>query len=171
MTPTQYLTFQLAGEEYAIEILPVREIIAYGPMTAVPHAPPSLRGVINLRGSVVPVVDLAVKFGLRATPLTNRTSIVILEIDLHGESTVIGILADAVNQVVEWHADDIVPVPGFGTLVPVDFLRGLGKAGARFVFILEIGRALAAAESFATPAALAVSRADSADTPDASISR
>ena len=144
MDATQYLTFQLAGEEYAVGILRVKEIIAYGPLTTVPQAPPALRGVINLRGSVVPVMDLAVKFGLPASPLTNRTCIVILEVELDGEPTVIGILTDAVNQVVELLDEYILPVPAFGTQARMDFLRGMGKAGAKFVLVLEIEKVLAA---------------------------
>lgn len=172
MSPNQCLTFQLAGEEYAIGISPVREIIAYGPLTTVPQAPPSVRGVFNLRGSVVPVIDLAIKFGLRASPLTNRTSIVILELDLANEKTIVGILADAVHQVVEWLDDEILPVPAFGTQARVDFLRGMGKAGARFVLILEIEKALAAAEPTATWAtASAPSGAHSAITQDESTPR
>jgi purine-binding chemotaxis protein CheW len=164
MNPTQHLTFQLAGEEYAIAILPVREIVPFSPLTAVPQAPPSVRGVVNLRGSVVPVIDLAVKFSLPASPLTKRTSIVILEIESEEEKTVVGILADAVNQVVAWHADDILPVPAFGTQARVDFLRGMAKAGDRFVLILNIDKVLAAAEpSAARPvAAYAASGADAA---------
>lgn len=157
MDQNQCLTFQLAGEEYAVSILRVKEIITYGPLTTVPHAPPSVKGVINLRGSVVPVVDLAVKFGRPASPLTNRTCIVILEVDLEGEPTVIGILTDAVNQVVELLDENILPVPAFGTQVRMDFLRGMGKAGAKFVLILEIEKVLAAAVSLngATSAASA----------------
>jgi purine-binding chemotaxis protein CheW len=144
MDRNQYLTFQLAGEEYAVGILRVKEIIVYGPLTRVPQAPPALRGVINLRGSVVPVIDLAVKFGLPASPLTNRTCIVILEVDLDGEPTVIGIVTDAVDQVIELLDDDILPVPAFGTQARMDFLRGMGKAGAKFVLILEIEKVLTA---------------------------
>jgi purine-binding chemotaxis protein CheW len=164
MNPTQYLTFQLAGEEYAIAILPVREIIGYGPLTTVPQAPPSVRGVVNLRGSVVPVIDLAVKFSLPASPLTNKTSIVILEMGHEDRKSVVGILADAVNQVVEWHADDILPVPAFGTQARVDFLRGMGKADAKFVLILDIDKVLAAAEPSParTVAAYAAQGADGA---------
>jgi purine-binding chemotaxis protein CheW len=147
MDHNQYLTFQLAGEEYAVGILRVKEIIAYGPLTTVPQAPPSVRGVINLRGSVVPVIDLAVKFGLPTSPQTNRTCIVIVEVDLDGEPTVIGILTDAVNQVVELLDKDILPVPAFGSQVRMDFLRGMGQAGTKFVLILDIEKALATAAS------------------------
>ena len=146
MDQTQYLTFHLAGEEYAVGILQVKEIIAYGILTTVPQTPPSIRGVINLRGSVVPVVDLAVKFGLSAGAVTNRTCIVIVEVNLDGEPTVMGIVADSVSQVVDLAADDILPAPSFGTQVRMNFLHGMGKAGARFVLILNIDKVLSSME-------------------------
>jgi purine-binding chemotaxis protein CheW len=142
----QYLTFQLAGEEYAVGILHVKEIITYGTLTIVPQTPPFIRGVINLRGSVVPVVDLALKFGLSVSPVTNRTCIVIVEASLDGEPTVVGIIADSVSQVVELSADDVLPPPPFGTHVTTNFLRGMGKSGARFVLILDIDKVLCGAE-------------------------
>jgi purine-binding chemotaxis protein CheW len=142
----QYLTFQLAGEAYAVGILHVKEIIPYGALTVVPQTPPFIRGVINLRGSVVPVVDLALKFGLGASPVTHRTCIVIVEVSLDGERTVMGIIADSVSQVVELSADDILPPPPFGTKVKMNFLQGMGKAGARFLLILDLDRALSGAE-------------------------
>jgi purine-binding chemotaxis protein CheW len=143
---TQYLTFHIAGEEYAIGILRVKEIITYGTLTTVPQTPPSIRGVINLRGSVVPVVDLAVKFGLPSRPVTDRTCIVIVELNFSGEPTVMGIMADSVSQVVELFANDILPAPPFGTHVSTDFLRGMGKAGLKFVLILDIDKVLSAAD-------------------------
>jgi purine-binding chemotaxis protein CheW len=146
MDQTQYLTFHLAGEEYAVGILQVKEIIVYGILTTVPQTPPSIRGVINLRGSVVPVVDLAVKFGLSAAAVTNRTCIVIVEVNLDGEPTVMGIVADSVSQVVDLAADDILPAPSFGTQVRMNFLHGMGKAGARFVLILNIDKVLSSTE-------------------------
>ncbi len=141
---TQYLSFSLAGEEYAIGILRVREILEYDTVTTVPQTPPSIRGVINLRGSVVPVVDLAVKFGLPATPLTKRTCIVIVEVDLEGTQTVMGVMADAVSQVMDLAPQDIEAPPAFGTRVRVDYLRGMGKVGRRFVLLLDVDRVLAA---------------------------
>jgi len=143
---TQYLTFSLAGEEYAIGILRVREILEYDTLTKVPQTPPCIRGVINLRGSVVPVVDLAVKFGLPATPLTKRTCIVIVEVDLEGTQTVMGVMADAVSQVMDLSPQDIEAPPAFGTRVRVDYLRGMGKVGKRFVLLLDIDRVLSAAD-------------------------
>jgi purine-binding chemotaxis protein CheW len=143
---SQYLTFYLAGEEYAIGILRVKEILEYDTLTKVPTTPSSIRGVINLRGSVVPVVDLAVKFGLPETPITKRTCIVIVEVALDGHPTVMGVLADAVSQVMDLTPADIEAPPVFGTAVRVDYLQGLGKVGKRFVLLLDVDQVLAAAE-------------------------
>ena len=139
---TQYLTFHLAGEEYAVGILQVREIITYGTLTTVPHTPPSIRGVINLRGNVVPVVDLGVKFGLTASPVTDRTCIVIVEANINDSRTVMGVIADSVSQVISMSEDKILPAPAFGTRVRIDFLRGMGKSGDKFVLVLDIDKVL-----------------------------
>ena len=149
---TQYLTFHLAGEEYAVGILQVKEIITYGALTKVPQTPPSIRGVINLRGNVVPVVDLALKFGMAPGPVTERTCIVIVEVDIDEERTVMGIVADSVSQVVDLLPGDILPPPAFGTKVRVDFLRGMGKTGAKFVLILDINKVLSSEDCRAAPA-------------------
>lgn len=141
---TQYLTFHLAGEEYAVGILQVKEIITYGTLTKVPHTPASIRGVINLRGNVVPVVDLGVKFGLAASPITDRTCIVIVEANINDMQTVMGVVADSVSQVISMPRDSILPAPAFGTQVRVDFLRGMGKSGEKFVLVLDIDRVLGA---------------------------
>lgn len=143
---TQYLAFHLSGEEYAIGILRVKEIIEYDTLTKVPGTPPFIRGVINLRGSVVPVVDLAVKFGLPESAITRRTCIVIVEVDLEGERTLIGVIADAVSQVMDLLPEDIEAPPAFGTRVRVDYLQGMGKIGKKFVLILDIDRVLSAHE-------------------------
>ena len=143
---TQYLTFNLAGEEYAVGILKVKEIIEYGTLTRVPQTPLSVRGVINLRGNVVPVVDLAIKFGMPRSPLTNRTCIVIVEVDLDGEHSVMGVIADSVSQVIDLPPSEILPAPAFGTKLKVDFLSGMGKAGAKFVLLLDIDKVLSSAE-------------------------
>ena len=143
---TQYLTFHLAGEEYAVAILKVKEIIEYGTLTRVPQTPAAVRGVINLRGNVVPVVDLAIKFGMPRSPLTNRTCIVIVEVDLEGEQSVIGIIADSVSQVIDLPASDVLAPPAFGTRIKVDFLNGMGKSGNKFVLILDIEKVLAGEE-------------------------
>ena len=121
-----------------MDVLRVREIIEYGDVTTVPGTPPHVRGVINLRGSVVPVVDLAVKLGRPESPLSRRTCIVIVEIGLEGERAVIGVVADAVSQVIESRRDDIEPPPAFGTGVRLDYLVGIAKTGTAFVLLLDI---------------------------------
>ncbi len=139
---SQFLTFHLAGEQYAIDLFRVKEIIPYNTVTKVPQASNFIHGVMNLRGSVVTVVDLALKFGLTASPITDRTCIVIVEAILNGESTVTGIIADSVSQVIDLAISDILPAPAFGTYVTTDFLRGLGKEGDKFLLILDIDKAL-----------------------------
>jgi purine-binding chemotaxis protein CheW len=142
----QYLSFTLAGGDYAVGILQVKEILQYEGVTRVPSVPPSVRGVLNLRGAVVPVVDLAVKFGLPATPVTNRTCVLIVEASLEGERTVMGVIADAVREVLELGPQDIEPAPAFGTRVRVDFLMGMAKAGKGFVLLLDLDRVISAGE-------------------------
>ena len=148
----QYLTFSLAGGEYAIGVLRVREIIEHGVVTRVPSTPAYIRGVINLRGSVVPVVDLACKFRLPESAVTKRTCIIIVEIESEGAKTVMGVLADTVNQVVEFRADEIEAPPSFGTPIRVDYLQGLGKLGSAFVLILDADRVLSSGELAAVDA-------------------
>lgn len=142
----EYLTFFLADEEYATAILQVKEVIEYAAVTRVPAMPGCIRGVINLRGNVVPVVDLAVKFGNQETAVTSRTCIVILELELDSERTVMGLIADAVGQVTEFAAEEIAPPPAFGTKVKAEHLLGMGSNGKKFVLILNIERLLSKAE-------------------------
>jgi purine-binding chemotaxis protein CheW len=139
---SQYLGFQVAGEEYAVGILRVKEILEYDVVTRVPMTPPSIRGVINLRGSVVPVVDLAVKLGLPESAVTKRTCIVIVEVKLADEAAVIGVIADSVSQVLDLPAAEIQAPPSFGTRVHMDYLVGMGRADRKFVLILDIDRVL-----------------------------
>lgn len=142
----QYLTFMMAGEEYAIGILQVREIIEYDIVTTVPRTPKWVRGVINLRGAVVPVVDLAVKFGLEQKPVTRTTCIVIVETQFEEQTTIIGVIADSVSQVMDLTADDIQPVPEFGTRVKVDYLLGMAQLAKKFVLLLDVDRVLSTDE-------------------------
>ena len=139
----QYLGLYIGAEEYAIGILQVKEILQFESITRVPGMPPSMRGVINVRGSVVPVVDLAVKFGLPETVVGSRTCVVILEARLDGEATVMGVMADAVSQVVELSAADILPPPAFGTRVHADYITGMGRSGRKFILVLDIDKLLA----------------------------
>lgn len=146
----QYLTFYVAGEEYAVTILKVTEIIECVSLTHVPGTPPWIRGVLNLRGAVVPVVDLAVKFGLPPTTLTRRTCVVMVEIEdvehEKGERLVLGVMADAVHQVIELGPAQIQPPPSFGPRVRVDCIHGMGVTDDSLVVLLDIDRVLSAAE-------------------------
>jgi len=146
MNREQYLTFFIRGEEYAVGILRVKEIIEYETVTRVPAVPPHVRGVINLRGAVLPVVDLAAKFGSPETDVTRTTCIVIVETQLRDEIVVAGVMTDAVSEVVDLGADQIEPPPPFGTGVRVDFLVGMGKLDGRLVLILDIDRVLSPVE-------------------------
>jgi purine-binding chemotaxis protein CheW len=139
---SQYLTCRIADEDYGIGILEAREILEYETLTKVPNAPRFIRGVINLRGSVVPVVDLAVKFGQEARPLTKRTCILIVETSGGGSRGVVGLVVDAVSQVIELTPDQIEPPPSFGTRAREEHLRGLGRLGNRFVLLLALDRVL-----------------------------
>jgi purine-binding chemotaxis protein CheW len=152
---TQYLSFQVAGESYAVGVLQAREIIEYPVVTRVPHAPPAVRGVINLRGSVVPVVDLAVKFGLPASDVGRRSCVVIVECTLDGEATVMGVMVDAVDQVLDLAAGDIEPAPSFGTRVRTEYLKGMGKLERGFVLLLNMDKLLSGQEAAVAQAATA----------------
>ena len=152
----QYLTFLLADEEYAVGVLRVKEIIEFDSITHVPSTPAWIRGVINLRGGVVPVVDLAVKLGLPERLITRRSCIVIVETQLAGERALMGVIADAVSQVVDIPPSEVEPPPAFGTRIRVDFLNGMGRAGKKFVLMLDIDRVLSADELLATAAAAEV---------------
>lgn len=143
---SQQLTFLIAEEEYAVGILRVREIIQFEKVTRVPKTPPWIRGVINLRGSIVPVVDLAVKFGLRETQVTSATCIVITEVEIGGEQTVMGLLADAVSQVIRLEPGEIETPPAFGATVQTDFLLGMGRAAGRLVLMLDVDKVLSTDE-------------------------
>ena len=138
----QYLSFFVAHEEYALSILEVKEIVELTTLTKIPKAPAAIRGVVNLRGRVVPVLDLAARFGLAETEITKRTCVVMVEAVWEGEQTVVGILADAVSQVVELREGAVQPAPSFGTRARVDYLKGMANVGDKFVLILDLGHVL-----------------------------
>lgn len=138
----QYLTFNLRGELFAIGILSIREIIEYAQLTQVPMMPTYIRGVINLRGSVVPVVDLLARFGQGATEPKRRTCVVIVEVETEDGLQQLGILVDAVNEVLEIPATDVEPPPSFGVRIRNEFISGMGKVGERFVILLDVARTL-----------------------------
>jgi purine-binding chemotaxis protein CheW len=142
----QYLSFVLGGGDYAVGILKVKEILQYEDITAVPSTPRSIRGVINLRGRVVPVVDLAIRCGMPETPTTRRTCILVVETALGGAPTVMGLMADSVSEVIDLGPGDVEPPPAFGAGVQVDYLVGMGKVGRKFVLLLDIDRMLSADE-------------------------
>lgn len=134
----QYLAFTLNGEVFAIDILQIREIIEFGALTEVPMMPPTIRGVINLRGSVVPVIDLSARFGRGPSAVARRTCVVILEVSMDGLTQTLGVMVDAVNEVMEIPAEDIEPAPAFGTRIRTDFIAGMGRVNGRFVIILDV---------------------------------
>ncbi|HMX16617.1 MAG TPA: chemotaxis protein CheW [Rhodocyclaceae bacterium] len=144
--PLQYLTFSLGGEMYAVGILNVKEIIEYGTLTEIPMMPPFIRGVINLRGAVVPVIDLSARFGAAPTQVGRRTCIVIIEL-ADGESRHdMGVIVDSVSEVLEIPPSEIEPPPAFGARIRTDFIAGMGKVAGRFVVILEIRNVLSVDE-------------------------
>lgn len=138
----QYLTFTVGKEMFGLGILAVKEIIEYQSLTMVPMMPAVIRGVINLRGAVVPVMDLSVRFGMPPAEVNKRSCIVILELGLDGERQIIGALVDAVNQVLEIPSSEIEPAPNFGTKLRRDFIRGMGKLNGKFVVLLDAERVL-----------------------------
>jgi purine-binding chemotaxis protein CheW len=142
----QYLTFMLGAEIFAINILRIKEIIEYGSLTIVPQMPSFIRGVINLRGAAVPVIDLAARFDREEAAISRKSCIVILEVDRAGAQQVIGVLVDAVNEVLEIARSQIEPVPSFGTQVRTDFIDGMGKVDGKFVIILNVNQVLSADE-------------------------
>ncbi|WP_234081895.1 chemotaxis protein CheW [Azonexus sp. R2A61] len=144
--PQQYLTFLLGGEMFAVAILNVKEIIEFGTLTEIPMMPPFIRGVINLRGAVVPVIDLSCRFGGKATEVARRTCIVIVELEQDGTHHDIGVMVDAVSEVLEIAAADIEPAPAFGARIRTDFISGMGKVGGKFVIILDVVRVLSIEE-------------------------
>ena len=140
--PTQYLTFVLGGEVFAIGILAIKEIIEHHGITSVPMMPECIRGVINLRGSVVPVIDLSARFGRTQAALTKRSCIVIVEVETEGERKDVGVIVDAVNAVLDIPATEIEPPPAFGTRIRTDFIQGMGKINGKFVILLNVNRVM-----------------------------
>ncbi len=137
---SQYLTFKLSEEIFALDIAKVREVLEYSKVTKVPQTPEMMIGVINLRGSVVPVIDLRLKFGMGQSERTVNTCIIIIEVNIEDEVTMIGALVDSVNEVMDMDADKIEPPPKIGTQLKTEFIKGMGKQGEQFVIILDIAR-------------------------------
>jgi len=137
---SQYLAFNLEKEVFAFDISKVREVLEFTTVTKVPQTPEMMKGVINLRGSVVPVIDMRIKFGMGETEKTVNTVIIIIEIDLDGTSTLIGAMVDSVQEVMDLDSDHIEPPPKIGTKLNTDFIKGMGKVNHQFVMILDIAK-------------------------------
>lgn len=142
----QYLTFKLENEIYAMDVSQVREILEYTNVTRIPQTPPYLKGVINLRGKVVPVIDLRLKFGLNEIEKTINTCIVVIEVSLGEELVVLGVLVDAVQEVIELEPNQIEPPPKVGLKLKTDFIKGMGKMDDKFIIILDVDKVFSAEE-------------------------
>ncbi|WP_028894906.1 chemotaxis protein CheW [Syntrophorhabdus aromaticivorans] len=142
----QYLTFKLEDEVFAVWVSSVREILDYTAITKVPRTPDYMRGVINVRGSVVPVVDLRLKFGMTKTEQLVNTCIIVIEIGLDDETTVLGALADSVQEVIELEPAQIEPPPKIGTRLKTEFIKGIGKRENEFIMILDIDKVFSSDE-------------------------
>ncbi|HVS72045.1 MAG TPA: chemotaxis protein CheW [Phycisphaerae bacterium] len=143
----KYLTFALGAEEYGLEILKVREIIGYMEITAVPHTPPHVRGVINLRGQVISVIDLRTRFGLAGRQRTDETCIIVVEISSEGRRICMGIIVDRVSEVLNIPGGSIEDAPSFGTNIDTSFILGMGKIGSNVKILLDINKVLTAVDA------------------------
>ena len=156
----QYLTFMIGGEEYAVSLLKVKEIIEYDTVTQVPKTPEWIRGVINLRGSVVPVIDLAVKFRQAPSVAAKLTCIVITEVQCGDEAAVMGIMADSVRQVIDLRPQDIEEPPTFGTRIRVDYMLGMARSGKKFCLLLDTEKVLSTDELLELPESVELATAN-----------
>src|SRR5215469_4284355 len=136
----QYLTFKLENEVFALDVATVREVLDFTTVTKIPRTPEFMRGVINLRGSVVPVVDLRLAFGMSKTEKSVNTCIIVVEVRLDGDTTIMGALADSVLEVIDQEPDQIQPAPQIGASIKTDFIRGMGRRDSDFLMILDIDR-------------------------------
>jgi purine-binding chemotaxis protein CheW len=154
----QYLTFTLDNEQYAIGVAKVREVLEHTKITKLPRTAVFMKGIINLRGAGVPVIDLRLKFGLPETPITKDTSIIVMEVESQDGPVVVGALADAVHEVVDIDEKSVEPAPRFGTRLAAEFIKGVGKKDDSFIIILDIDRVFNAEDI----SILAVDKEDSA---------
>lgn len=137
----RFLTFNLGRDVLAMDIRAIKEVIQYAEITEVPLVPPSIRGVINLRGAVVPVIDLAVRFGGAPTEIARRTCVVIVELEQQtGQNIVLGVVVDQVREVLEIPPEDIESPPAFGSQIRLDFILGVGKVKGQFILLLDVNR-------------------------------
>ncbi len=140
----KYLTFQLADEEYGLPVLKVREIIKSMDVTSVPQVPSHVKGVINLRGKVIPIVDLRIKFGLPSQEPTERTCIIVAEIEVDQRKVMLGTVVDCVSEVLNIAAEEIEPTPDFGQRLATDYMHGVAKIKGKVKLLLDLDRVLAA---------------------------
>jgi purine-binding chemotaxis protein CheW len=143
---TQYLTFRLDDEIYALDIGKVHSVLDFTRVTKVPRTPEYMRGVINLRGTVVPIVDLKLKFGLTRTEKTVDTCVIIAEMTLEDEKTTLGVMADSVQEVLDLESNQIEPPPKIGTRLKTEFIKGMGKRGEDFIIILDLDKVFTSEE-------------------------
>jgi len=143
----QVLSFEVAGTDYGVPLVAVREILQYAPPVEVPGMPPSIRGIMDVRGSAVPVIDLGIKFGRGATEPTRRTGVLVVEVEIAGTRVTLGLLVDAVNEVLDLPADRIAPPPSFGPNVRLDFLTGVARSARALLLLVDVDRVVSAAES------------------------
>ncbi len=144
--PSQFLTYKLGDEMFAVSVAQVREVLELAPITKVPTAPDYMRGVVNVRGNAIPVVDLRLKFGLPRAEDTLHTRIIVLELKLDGESCVLGGIADSVHEVIELDPAQTTPPPTIAMRWRSDFIRGMGRRGDQFIIILDIDAVFSAAD-------------------------
>lgn len=137
---TQYLTFKLGDEVFALDVSQVREVLDVTAITKVPRAPDFMRGVINVRGSVVPVVDMRLKFGMTKTENTVDTRVVVMDLSMDGETTILGALADSVHEVIDLDPEQIEEPPKIGSRWKTEFIKGIGKRNDEFIILLDIDR-------------------------------
>ena len=142
----KYLTFKLAVEEYGLEILKVQEIMKMVEVTKIPRTPDYVRGVINLRGKVIPVVDLRLKFGMEALETTVKTCVIVVQVKRNDSTVTMGIIVDEVSEVLDVTSDQIEPSPEFGSTVNTDFILGMGKVGKRVITLLDVDKVLSSGE-------------------------
>ncbi len=141
---SQFLTFRLAEDIFAIDVIMAKEVLDFADVTKVPQTPDYMLGVINLRGSVVPVVDMRLKFGMRETDMTRDSCIIVVEVDVEGEAVTVGALADSVQEVMDIEESQIEPPPRIGTKLNTEFIKGMGNLGEKFVIILDINKVFSA---------------------------
>lgn len=139
---SRYLTFFIGSRIFAINILVVKEILEYNDITDIPRTPDFLRGAINLRGRIIPVVDLSIRLGYEQTEISKRSCIIVVELTVNGEAINVGVVVDSVNKVMDLNADQVEKAPTFGGNISTDYIEGMGKVNTNFVVILDVQHVL-----------------------------